>query len=117
MVEPYFSDFKNKIIELDANNEYSIKFPNDKDLIVFVRKTIGISKSAIEEFVRLLKSQKGYSDEQGEYVETLLMFISENGTFERQDILREELSFNGLFNNVEITDLLNEVMKRIPEVI
>ena len=117
MVEPYFNEFKNKVIELDTNNEYSIKFPKDKDLIVYVRKTIGISKSAIEEFIRSLKAQKGYSDEQAEYVETLLLFISENGTFERQDILREELTFNGLFNSCELKELLDEVLKRIPEVI
>ena len=117
MVEPYFNGFKNKVIELDTNNEYSIKFPNDKDLIVYVRKTIGISKSAIEEFIRSLKVQKGYSDAQAEYVETLLLFISENGTFERQDILREELAFNGLFNSGELKELLDEVLKRIPEVI
>ena len=117
MVEPYFNGFKNKVIELDTNNEYSIKFPNDKDLIVYVRKTIGISKSAIEEFIRSLKAQKGYSDAQAEYVETLLLFISENGTFERQDILREELAFNGLFNSGELKELLDEVLKRIPEVI
>lgn len=117
MVEPYFNEFKNKVIELDANNEYSIKFPKDKDLIVYVRKTIGISKSAIEGFIRTLKVQKGYSDAQAEYVETLLLFISENGTFERQDILREELAFNGLFNSGELKELLEEVLKRIPEAI
>jgi hypothetical protein len=117
MVEPYFNEFKNKVIELDTGDEYSIKFPKDKDLIVYVRKTIGISKSAIEGFIRTLKTQKGYSDAQAEYVETLLLFISENGTFERQDILREELAFNGLFNSVELKELLDDVLKRIPEVI
>ena len=113
LVEPFFNEFKNKVIELDINNEYSHKFKKDKDLVVFARKTLGISKNAIEEFIRKMKQEKGYTDEQADYVNTLLLFISENGSFEKQDILREELNFNNLFNSVEIKELLDEVSKRI----
>ena len=34
-----------------------------------------------------------------------------------EDILREELAFNGLFNSGELKELLDEVLKRIPEAI
>lgn len=112
-VEPYFNQFKNKVLSLDTNDEYSHKFKKDKDLIIFARRTLGISKNAIEEFIRKLKIEKGYNDAQADYINTLLMFISENGYFERQDILREELSFNGLFNSVELKELLDIVLSRM----
>jgi len=114
-VEPCFNKFKEKVLSFDINNEYSQFFNNDKELIVFARRTLGISKSAIENYIRKEKNNKGYSDEQADYIETLLMFISENGTFDRRDILREELNFNGLFNSVELKELLDDLMERIPE--
>ena len=43
----------------------------------------------------------------------LLNYISQNGKFERKDLLREELNFGSLFNSVEINMLLNDIENRL----
>ena len=43
------------------------------------------------------------------YVKELLLFISQNGYFEKSDLLREELDFRGIFNSIEINRLIEEI--------
>lgn len=43
----------------------------------------------------------------------LLIFISQNGKFVKQDLLREELNFNGIFNSIEIGKLISDIENRI----
>ena len=56
---------------------------------------------SVEAFIEIEKAH-GFNDEQIAYVKELLLFISQNGKFERTDLLREELNFNGIFNSQEI---------------
>lgn len=56
---------------------------------------------------------KGFNDVQLSYVKELMLFISQNGKFDRTDLLREELNFNNIFNSIEINNLLNEIEKRV----
>jgi len=52
----------------------------------------------------------GFNLQQLAYVKALLVFISENGRFEKDDLLREELDFRKIFNNIEISKLIEDVM-------
>jgi len=52
----------------------------------------------------------GFNLQQLAYVKALLVFISENGRFEKDDLLREELDFRKIFNNIEISKLIDDVM-------
>ena len=116
-VRPFLNEFKEKIISLASIDEYNNTFESDKDLITFVRMTVGIAQSSIEKFLDEIKEAKGYIGDQLDYIEMLLNFISENGTFERHEILREELYFSDYFNSIEIKELLDIIMERIPEVL
>ena len=55
----------------------------------------------------------GLNIDQLRFVRTLLVFISENGGFERADLLREELDFRGIFNNIEISKLIEDIEARL----
>lgn len=76
--------------------------------ISFVRKTIGINIAAKQEFVNTQKD-KGFNDMQCQYVDMLLDYIAQNGIFSRADLLKEELNFNDMFNNVEIMALIEDI--------
>jgi hypothetical protein len=52
----------------------------------------------------------GFNLQQLAYVKALLVFISENGRFEKDDLLSEELDFRKIFNNIEISKLIEDVM-------
>ena len=43
---------------------------------------------------------KGFNDSQIEYLRQLLLFVSQNGSFNKRDLLREELNFNKIFNSI-----------------
>ena len=47
------------------------------------------------------------------YAKELLVFISQNGTFKRQDLLREELDFDDIFDSVQINKLLALIEERV----
>lgn len=93
-------------------DEYNELFSNDEDLVIFVRKNIEISPIAITSFVELLRNN-GFNDSQIKYAKELLVFISQNGTFKRQDLLREELDFDDIFDSVQINKLLALIEERV----
>ncbi len=66
---------------------------------------------SVEAFIEIEKA-RGFNDEQIAYVKELLLFISQNGKFERTDLLREELNFNGIFNSQEIGLLIRDLEER-----
>ena len=106
-------EFKNEIRKLAKDeNEYIDLFKSDADISAYVRKNCGISKDAIDAFIKN-ESTKGYSERQLNYIFELLKFISQNGKFEKNDLLREELHFSDLFNSSEINTIINEIKERL----
>ena len=111
--ENAIKDFKSQIVKLAKTaEEYNDLFKDDSDLVVFVRKNLAFDPVAQESFIDLERS-KGFNDLQIRYVKELLIFISQNGCFKREDLLREELDFKGIFNNIEITGLIKDIEDRM----
>lgn len=106
-------DMKTKILSFSKDqSEYETLFPSDTALIVFVRKNIETNPDAVDAFIEIQKA-KGFSDKQCKYVRELLTFISQNGSFQRSDLLREELNFGSLFDNITIQSLLADIEARV----
>ena len=106
-------DFKSEIVKLAKTaEEYNDLFKTDEDLVIFVRRSLEFNPFAVEAFLDMEKN-KGYNSDQLIYVKELLLFISQNGYFNRSDLLREELSFNEIFNSFEINVLINDIEERI----
>lgn len=111
--EEAIKEFKSEIIKLAKTaDEYNQLFKDDNDLVVFVRKNLELSPIAVEDFIQCEKN-KGFDETQIKYLKELLIFISQNGKFERKDLLREELNFNGIFNNIQINNLISDIEERI----
>ena len=111
--EEAIKEFKSEIIKLAKTaDEYNQLFKEDSDLVVFVRKNLEMNPIAIEDFIQCEKS-KDFDEMQIKYLKELLIFISQNGKFERKDLLREELTFNGIFNNIQINKLISDIEERI----
>lgn len=106
-------EFKSGVIKIAKSaDEYNEVFNEDNDLIVFIRKNIEFSPLAVNAFLEIEKA-KGYNDLQLKYMNELLLFISQNGYFDKHDLLREELNFNGIFNNIEIGQLIKDLEDRL----
>ncbi len=104
---------KKQIIEIAASAEdYNELFHDDYDIVSFVRKNIEVNPDAIADFIAHQKEQ-GMNDEQINYIQELLLFIFQNGKFERTDLLREELNFNSLFNSIQINNLIKAIEARL----
>lgn len=107
------ADFKKEVIKIAKTaEEYNELFKEDEDLVVFVRKNIEFIPSSIEAFLAEEKA-KGFNDEQLKYIKELLLFISQNGDFKRNYLLRPELLFGELFNSSEINNLIVDIESRI----
>ena len=105
--------FKAEVMKFAKDeNEYEELFEEEAKIPVFVRKITGISQNAEELFIQY-ESGKGFNERQLKYIMELLNYISQNGKFERKDLLREELNFGSLFNSVEINMLLNDIENRL----
>lgn len=92
--------------------EYNTLFESDDDILTFVRKTAGIKPTAIDYFIEF-ESGKGFNERQLGYIRELLKFISQNGKFERKDLLREELYFGDLFDSVAINSVIEDVEAKL----
>ena len=105
--------FKTKVVDMAKDaNEYNALFGDDYDLVVFVRKNIELNPSLLRAFIDK-QVDKGYNNTQIKYIEELMTFISQNGRFLREDLLREELNFNGIFNSKEILSLIDDIVSII----
>lgn len=105
--------FKSQIVKIAKSaDEYNEAFQNDTDLVIFIRKNLELNPIVIDSFLASLKND-GFNETQVSYAKELLIFISQNGSFCRQDLLREELSFNGKFNSKEINNLISKIEDRI----
>ena len=107
--EEAIEEFKAKVIEIAKTaDEYNELFSEDNNLVVFVRRSMELNPLSVNTFIEKEKSY-GFNDVQIAYVKELLLFISQNGKFERTDLLREELNFNGIFNSREIGLLIRDI--------
>jgi type I restriction enzyme R subunit len=105
--------FKDEIIKIAKSaDEYNSTFKDDESLVVFVRKNLEMNPLAVDGFLKHLCSI-GFNEKQVNYAKELLIFISQNGEFKKEDLLREELNFNGIFNSLEIGALIGEIEQRI----
>lgn len=108
-IEQDIIEFKNKIIDIAKTaEEYNEYFSEDINLVIFVRKNIELNPLSVDNFINKEK-QYGFNENQISYIKELLLFISQNGKFERTDLLREELNFNGIFNSQEIGLLIRDL--------
>lgn len=111
--EDSINKFKEEAIKIAKTaDEYNGLFKADSDFPVFVRKNLELNPIAIKEFLSSL-TINGFNDNQVKYAKELLVFISQNGIFNKQDLLREELNFNGIFNSAEIGKLIKMIEERI----
>lgn len=102
-------DFKSEIMSFaKSQEEYESLFSSDKEIVYFIRKNMEINPSAIQEFLDNQKA-KGRNDAQLTYIKELIVYINKNGKFERKDLLKEELHFAGLFDNLQIVSLLTDL--------
>lgn len=92
--------------------EYNQLLGTEEQTISFVRKNIEISPEAVDKFIELQKA-KGLDDSQIVFVKELLTYIFQNGTFDRRDLLKEELNFGSLFNSKEIANLITDIQEVI----
>ncbi len=103
--------FKAKVVSIAKSaDEYNATFKSDEDLVVFIRKNLELNPLMLTSFLNYLGSI-GFDEEQIKYAKELMVFISQNGNFDKHDLLREELDFKGTFNNLEIGKLINEIDK------
>lgn len=103
------SAFKAEVIKTaKSNDEYEGLFSSDDEIVPFVRKSIGLNPDAVNKFIDL-QSAKGLTDNQLNYTRELLNFIANNGKFERADLLRDELNFGEIFDNVSINALVADI--------
>lgn len=101
--------FKNEIVNFaKSEDEYKSLFNSDKEIVYFIRRNIEINPSAIDNFLNIQRL-KGRTEAQLTYIDELIKYINKNGKFERKDLLKEELHFVGLFDNVQITSLLKDL--------
>ncbi len=105
--------FKSEVVKIAKTaEEYNEIFKEDNDLVVFIRKNLELNPDAVDKFIKIF-ADKGYSDMQLKYIRELLLFISQNGYFDRRVLLLEELNFSNLFNSEEIGFLILEIEKRM----
>lgn len=116
LVKPTKESIEKFVKEMKAiaktTEEYYEAFPTDDDAVIFVRKNLEINPICVKSFLESLENL-GFNDAQVNYAKELLIFISQNGTFRRQDLIREELNFNGIFNSKEINLLIEKIEERI----
>ena len=101
--------FRAEIADLAKSaEEYNATFPEEGDLAAFVRKTVGLSENGINRFLAK-ELEDGFDEAQLRFTRELLIFISQNGKFSREDLLREDLDFRGAFNNIQISKLIDDI--------
>ena len=102
-------EFKDIALKIAKKQEkYDEIFNKDEDLVVFIRKSLEFNPVAVEQYINDLKA-KGFNETQLIYARELLLFISQNGAFDRRDLLREELNFHGIFNSQQIRSLIDHI--------
>ena len=108
-----FIDVMVQIYKMTSDKiDYSKMFVDENDILPYVRRTLGISQLSINAYVNLYK-EKGYNSLQVNYIRNLLLFLSQNGTIEKGDLLNPDLDFDGIFDSKQINDVMDEIIKRI----
>ncbi len=104
--------FKSEVIKIAKTaDEYNELFKTDEDLVIFVRKNLEFNPICVKGFLSYLGGL-GFNAEQCNYAKELLVYISQNGFFNKQDLaVKESLNFEGIFNSNEILKLITEIDK------
>lgn len=106
-------EFKSEVVKIAKTaEEYNDLFKSDDDLVVFIRKNMEFNPNAVTDFIKE-EEAKGFNFAQLSFLRELLLFISQNGSFKREDLLREELNFNQIFNSIEINKIIEDIEERI----
>ena len=102
-------DLESELAKISKDvEEYTGLFEDDNALITFIRRNLEFNPSSVDRFINMQKNHN-FNNAQLAYVKELLLFISQNGYFDKQDLLRPELSFNNLFNSNEINLLISDL--------
>lgn len=102
-------DLEQELVKISEDTqEYTNLFNDDNSLVYFIRKNLEFNPCAVEKFLNR-EREKGFNESQLAYVKELLLFVSQNGYFDKQDLLRPELAFNNLFNSNEINALIKDL--------
>lgn len=84
-------------------------FSSDEEVIIFVRKNMTVNEDSLNSFIQKQKD-KGFNEEQIDYVKELFVFIFKNGCFSRSDLIEDGLNhFIDIFDSEEIGSLLAEI--------
>ena len=104
--------FKSEAVKIAKTaDEYNDLFKTDSDLVIFIRKNLEFNPLFVKAFLNYLGAL-GFNEEQSNYAKELLIYISQNGMFDRQDLaVKESLNFEGIFNSTEILKLIEEIEK------
>ena len=101
--------FKSEMSKISKSvEEYNALFGTDEETVSFIRKNIEVNPEYLTKFIEQERNN-GFNDNQLSYIKELLTFIFQNGSFERRDLLREELFVEGLFNNIEMAKLIDDI--------
>lgn len=101
--------FEAEISKLASNTtEYTEIFKSDDDIIKYVRKRVKFADESVDAFL-IKEGDYGFNQNQVNYIRELLLFINQNGCFNRKDLLLPELNFNMIFNSIEINKLLSDL--------
>lgn len=111
--EKAIESFKKEIIKIakTADEFYSF-FKDNNTIVTFIRKSLEFYPAAVEAFLKQERAN-GFDEAQILYIKNLLLFICQNGKFEKADLLKEELNFNGIFNNIQIKKLIEDIEERL----
>lgn len=116
LIKPTYSAIRELEAELvkiaKDSDEYTSLFKDDDALVSFIRRNLEFNPIEVEKFLEYEKS-KGLNDKQLAYTKELLLFISQNGNFDRYYLTRPELSFGNLFNSIQINNLLKDIEERM----
>ena len=96
----------NELKNIDEE-EYNKFFKNDSQVIPYIRKILGISQLKINAFVNKYKELK-YDEIKLNYIRNLMLFISQNGELNNQDLL-QYMPFADILNSKEINELLESI--------
>lgn len=96
----------NELKNIDEE-EYNKFFKNDSQVIPYIRKILGISQLKINAFVNKYKELK-YDEIKLNYIRNLMLFISQNGELNNQDLL-QYMPFADILNSKKINELLESI--------
>ena len=104
--------FKEVILRtVKGNEKWEDLFNSEDEVIIFVRKNIDVNEDSLNKFIEKQK-EKGFNNEQIDFVKGLFVFIFKNGCFKRKDLISDGFELD-IFNSEEIRSLLDDIKEII----